>query len=384
MSNDTKNALTNFDLCLAIAQNALQSQIYRAWKVWKLKNKFTDKISEKTAYGSLEATWDTDYPVDISIEPGELGLLNLSFTIKNVSGAYGSNQTPYGSINSLSCFVDSGLLCNPVDLDWLAENDNDAHATVHDHIQGAGLNPDAFSIEYLTLHLKGLAGMVGHRVVDYGVPIAPEIEAAVAEGMNQLLFGGGDDKKTKFPFGTVVRRKSNGGNLPTFALTDFILNTTFNADPQSFNYLGMLAGRPLPMTQEAVYNGASDGLPNTWIDPATITGETGLVNGVIAIRKEVFLDNYLMPVFSQAMGESPESVGLTRRFDLRSVFGGFGSRDAQIQGCEFQGDLTITIQPSSNTLQITGGIVRYTFRDCVCACNPRWSEAGEYFGLRPL
>ena len=45
MSPDTSNVLTDFDLCVAVAQTAVDTQMSYAWKSWKRHSCFSDTIS---------------------------------------------------------------------------------------------------------------------------------------------------------------------------------------------------------------------------------------------------------------------------------------------------------------------------------------------------
>src|SRR6185503_5454274 len=101
-------------------------------------------------------------------------------------------------------------------------------------------------------------------------------------------------------------------STPTFALTDFVFDVHAGSTPDvsTLSYLGEFSGRQLP----ADANAARIKLTDDWVRRGMIDGTSGLISGVLAIRKEIFLDGYLVPELQKSLGLAPSATGLKRVF----------------------------------------------------------------------
>lgn len=59
MANDTKNSLTDFDMCLALAQKAIDSQMTAAWESWIARSEFSENGEMKDF--ALVSIYDNEF-----------------------------------------------------------------------------------------------------------------------------------------------------------------------------------------------------------------------------------------------------------------------------------------------------------------------------------
>lgn len=62
-SQTTANVLSDFDICLAVTQQAINSQMVCAWDAWKRRQNFSDKVR---IFKSQEVTGDINSIEDVS------------------------------------------------------------------------------------------------------------------------------------------------------------------------------------------------------------------------------------------------------------------------------------------------------------------------------
>src|SRR5215831_17783975 len=142
----TANALADFDLCLALAQTSIDSQMEEAWKAWKRRTNFSDRINifklkrdgqlVESAYG-LSATL-APLQVGLNVADAKLGQVKVTLTLTSGKVVYYDELTEAKSeyvINapwSISFITD--LDKKPVDLKILQQLDPQAHEVAQDVI----------------------------------------------------------------------------------------------------------------------------------------------------------------------------------------------------------------------------------------------------------
>jgi hypothetical protein len=312
---DTSNALTDFDLCVALAEIAVNSQMSAAWRAWKKRADLSDTISLfKTmkkgelvdAKTGLTATI-APLEVGLNVPDGKLGQVRVTLRLTSGSVTYVDEEAgdlAEAPIEDWTVSFVTDLDRKPVDRAALAAVDPDAARTVADVVGASGLPDDVFSIEYLFLRLTNVNLMLaGNKEIN----IPPEVPSAARDralsALNLLLNGA----LGEYPLGTVVRRNARQAT-PTFALTDFLMHVRAHPTaPQASTlaYLGMFSQRPLP----ADTNAARLALRDAWVSPGRVDGTEALVSGVMAISRSALLDRYLIPQFAAALGRQPTSAG---------------------------------------------------------------------------
>ncbi len=308
MANDTQNALTDFDLCLALSQRAINSQMEDAWKAWKRRKQFKDTISIFKIKNKDGKVVDSKYglqakiaPLEISlnVDNAKLGQVKVTLHLQSGQVVYFDEESEEKAelpIENWSISFITDLEKKPVDIDALAKIDPDVHHTAKEAIEKSGLPDSVFSIEYLFLKFTKVELLLSDNKniqIPESVPAAARNKALSC--LNFFLQG----ELGEFMLGTVVRR-NNKQATPTFALTDFIFHVQSNkdkADASTLSYLGMLANEPMPQDQ----NAARISLKDTWVRPEMIDGTAGLVSGVMAISKKVFMDKYLIPMIQNRL-----------------------------------------------------------------------------------
>ncbi|MBW7459831.1 hypothetical protein K0U00_37805, partial [Paenibacillus sepulcri] len=357
--NDSKNLLTDFDLCLAISQKAINSQMAYAWKAWKRRKQFSDTLDiyPKKNDGTPSRFGLTaeiaPLEVSLNVEDGKLGQVKVTLTLKSGNVHYydeDEEQAADQAISNWSLSFITDLDKKPVDLETIASIDPAAYETVQKTIDASGLPDDVFSIEYLFMKLTEVDLLLSdNKNVSIPAAVSQYARTRTLSCLNNLLQG----EMGEFMLGTVVRRNTKH-QTPTFAMTDFVFDVHANwkaADAAALSYLGMFSGRNLPDDR----NAARIKLSDDWINPAMIDGTQGLVSGIMAIRKEVLLDNYLMPQFMKELGASPVVDGLKRRFVFQDS-SSHTSRDLVDRKVEQSRSywLEIAIAPGTNRLDISG------------------------------
>jgi hypothetical protein len=156
-----------------------------------------------------------------------------------------------------------------------------------------------------------------------------------------------------FPLGTIVRRRKETAP-PTFAVTDFIFHVHGNsAAPQTSTlaYLCETGARALP-ADPAI---ARTKLASSWLRPEQVLGQQSSIGGILAIRRDLFFDNFLIPRLTAALGVSPTGNGFIRSF-TRSQ--GFDRTETNIVKSRTFGDqgyqLSVTLDKGSQHLTLSG------------------------------
>ena len=379
---DTTNALTDFDLCLALAQRSVDSQIGYAWKAWKRRNNFSDTLRIfKTRKGGqlVDAKTGIDatlapLTVGLNVPDGKSGQVRVTLTLRSGNVTYVDEEeggfVTY-PIRDWSVSFLSDLDKRPVDLDVLAQIDPDTHQTAKEVIAASGLPDAVFSIEYLFLKFTDIDLILSDNK---DVSIPPDVPGAARDkalsSLNFLLQG----ELGEFLLGTVVRR-NNKQATPTFAMTDFIFDVHPDgavADASTLAYLGMFSQRPLPADQTA----ARLRLTDAWVRPEQIDGTVSLVAGIMAVRRGAFMDDYLIKAFINRIGKAPSVTNLTWIFSDESQEN-WTSRDIIDREWDKgrRWNLAIAIAPGTNTLIISGRVSSHANMD---GYTLRVGELGHY------
>jgi hypothetical protein len=315
MPNDTKNSLVDFDLCLALAQQAINSQMEYAWKAWKKRSNFQDTISIfkrkeggvfVTAKTGIEATIS---PLEVNLNVSNAKLAQVGVTLRLKSGKVKyfdedeeANKTLAFKDWSISFVAD--LDKKPVDLNILRAIEPDTARTAEAAIKASGLPDSVFAIEYLFMKFTKVDLMLSdNKNVHIPLDVPSGARDKALASLNFLLQGELND----FVLGTVVRRNSKQAT-PTFALTDFVFNV--NAVPatpeaSTLSYLGMMANRTMPANLTI----ARTKLEHPWLRREMLDGTEESVAGVMAISRNIFMEKYLIPKFTSRMGKAPAVSG---------------------------------------------------------------------------
>jgi hypothetical protein len=388
--NDSKNVLTDFDLCLALTQKAINSQMGCAWKTWKRRKQLSETLD---IYPKKEDGTPSKFglsaviaplAVSLNVQDGKLGQVKVTLTLQSGKVHYYDEDQETAAdqaITNWSISFLTDLDKKPVDLATLQLIDPDAHGAAKQTIGRSGLPEDVFSIEYLFMKLTEVDLLLAdNKNVSIPDNVSQYARSKALSCLNLLLKG----DMGEFMLGTVVRRNTKH-SVPTFAMTDFVFDVHANwtaADAATLSYLGMLSGRNLP----ADINAARIKLEDQWVDPSMIDGTQGLVSGIMAIRKEVFLDNYLMPLFIRELGFKPSVDGLKRRFDFTDSSSNT-SRDIIDHKIEQSRgySLEIGIATGTNRLDISGSI-NSSFTYTEHTLGPAGMETArlEAAGYRPI
>lgn len=408
MPVNTSNALTDFDLCLALAQKAINSQMTYAWRAWKRRSNFQDTIRIfKTRKGGavvdaktgLEATI-APLTVSLNVPDGKLGQVRVTLGLTSGTVTYIDDETgeltPYRFKDWAVSFI-TDLDKKPVDLDTLRRIDPDTHQTARKVIEESGLPDALFSIEYLFMKFTDVDLMLADNK---DVRIPADVPGAARDralsSLNFLLQG----DLGEFMLGTVVRR-NNKQATPTFAMTDFIFDVHPNPKAPAAStlaYLGMFSNRALPADR----NAARLKLPDGWVSPGQLDGTQGLVSGVMVIRKGVFMDQYLIPEFARVIGRQPIAGGyegagaslLGKSAHPDPLKWGFLDADSQTSSSkdlikrEYDWGrgyaLDIAVVPGSNRLSITGKVFSHATYDGYTLGANWHTEWIHYSGSQPL
>lgn len=340
MANDTKNALTDFDMCLALAQKAINSQMKAAWKAWIARSEF-GKIPEmedfalvdifpltrkgkRSKYG-LSAEF-APLTVDLNVSNSKLGQVKVTLHLQSGTVSYfdeDEEERASQEIKNWSVSFLSDLDKEPCDLATLDIIDPDLSLPVRKAILESGLPDSVFSIEYLFMKFTQVDLLLSDNK-DINIPsdVPAPARAKALTSINKMLQG---ETNGNFMMGAVVRRSKSKSSvpLPTFALTDFVFNVNANkSDPgaSTLSYLGMFARQPLPTD----IDNARLKLTDHWVQPEMLDGRGGLISGTMAISKERFLDQYLIKRVTAEVKISPQKsrtiVSYKRSFPPTPVY----------------------------------------------------------------
>lgn len=354
-TGDTTNALSDFDMCLAISEGALNAQIARAWPSWLSSSGFTPTLDIFTTLKNGQLV-PSPFGVHVEMAP-----LTLSLSVPN--GRPGQVQVTLNwqagtvkyfdeaegvpaelAIQGWSFTFISDLNRRAVDMNILEQLDPTLRDAVQRAIARASLPDDIFAVESLFLDVTHASGILeDNRALHtpQGVPDAARDRGAAA--MRYFL-----QSMKPFMLGTVVRPRRDP-RLTTFALSDLI----FDLDPvngraglSSLNYLGVFAQRALPTNQAEALGRLGD----LWV-------RSGQAHGVLAIGKGAFIERYLLPQFTARIGVAPSGGGLSWTYS-----GGNNESwtSSDIIDREWsrgkEWSLTIAIVPGTNQLRIGGRV----------------------------
>lgn len=363
---DSKNTLTDFDMALALTQQAINTQLQFAWKAWVRRKNIQDEIVlpkfKLNKNGQpVPATFGiraklAPLTIDFNVPNGKLGQVNVTLHLLSGTVTYFDEEVEDKAtfpIDNWSITVVVDLDKKPVDLKALEAIDPDAKNIAQETIAKSGLPESVFSIEYLFLKFTNVNLLLsGGQQIHIPAEVPQPARTKALESLNLLLQG----ELGEFMLGTVVRRNREQAT-PTFAMTDFVFHVDPNAEAaeaSTLSYLGMFSNRSLPVDR----NAARIKLSDDWIRPDQINGQTSLVSGVMAIRKEKFFDEYLIPLFTQQIGRSPIINGNTRTYSIREsrTINPSNIGVQRFLDCKDGYDLSITLVPGTNVLNISGTI----------------------------
>lgn len=387
MVNDTNNSLIDFDMCLALAQKAINSQMTAAWDSWIARSEFSAtnemkdfalikifplKSNGKPSPYGLEAEF-APLTVSLYVPNGKLGQVEVTLHLKSGTVTYfDEEEEEKGSydFNNWSVSFLTDLDKKPCDLDMLQQIDPVVRGTVEEVIQKSGLPDSVFSIEYLFMKFTQVNLLLSdNKNIHIPEDVPKAVRTKALTSLNELLQG----KNGDFMLGTVVRRskeKSKEAILPTFALTDFIFNVKADSVPEAstLSYLGMFSRRPLPNNIDT----ARIALQDNWVRPEMLDGTQGSISGVMAISKQVFMEQYLIGKLSRCLeGETLESSGLTWTFTKQEQ-SRMQKREIALMippylNCSYDSAksywLKLTIQPGTNQISISGRIDSHALYD---------------------
>lgn len=381
----TTNALNDFDLCLALSQASINTQLGFGWKAWKARKQLADTFD-------LLITKDDDgkvVPSKLGLKSVKVAPLTVSLAIKDAmrnqvmvhlrleSGTVAYFDEEKGvpaeyPIKDWEISFITNLEQQPVDLQALKQIDPQGHETTQALIKASGLPDSVFSIEYLFLKLTNLQLLLPGNTKSQIPDKVPRSAYRRAVDVIDLWF---DKQVGSYLLGTVVRRNTKQAT-PTFAMTDFVFSIRGHdkvPDASTLNYLGEFSGRVLPSD----LNGARDKLKDAWLKPEQINGQESSVAGVMAIGSAVFLERYLLPKVASALftfdfpsmlnvGHGyqggvtppvPPRKGLTWTLSRSETEREFASRFlAERTVAEGGYNVDFTVKPSTNQISINGRV----------------------------
>lgn len=302
----TTNALTDFDLCLAMSQASIDTQLGFAWKAWKARKQLPDvfdlldkkKDGGTSKYG-LTKLKIAPLTVSLAVPNAMRNQVMVHLRLESGTVVYYDEETEAAAeypIKAWGISFITSLETQPVDLQKLAQIDPKGHATADQLIKESGLPESVFSIEYLFLKLTDLQLRLSGNIKSQIPPDVPRSASGKALDTIDRWF---DKEVGHYLLGTVVRRNTKQAT-PTFAMTDFVFSIHGNDKvpvASTLNYLGEFSARPLPTD----IDGARDKLKDAWLRPEQINGQESNVAGVMAISSAIFLEKYLIPKIAEAL-----------------------------------------------------------------------------------
>jgi hypothetical protein len=422
---DTENALVDFDMCLALAQRAINSQMTAAWETWITRSEFSTTGEMKDF--ALVSIYDNEFQtsglevefdplsVSLSVPSGKLGQVKVTLHLK--SGTVFSEKTDFTRAERraiddevediIAEAIEKGILSakdkdndavfdqymakykkenperfrtgtaianwsisfltdldkKPCDLNLLAQIDPQAHEAASKCIQDSGLPDSVFSIEYLFMKFTQVDLLLSdNRDINIPADVSKATSERARSCLNTLLRGNNGE----FMLGTVVRRSKtqSQGALPTFALTDFIFNVKSDAVPEAstLSYLGMFSRRPLPSNIDS----ARLALQDNWVRPEMLDGTRGLISGTMAISRERFVDQYLMGRVAAKLQKSYVRDASKLKWTFSDVTQQRSDTRDIIDRKWDTGsswNLEIAIVPGTSALRISGSISSHAYMD---------------------
>lgn len=387
----TRNALTEFDLCLALAQASIDEQLKQAWKAWMRRKSIVDTVVIKKSHDDDGKLIDSKYgltarlgslQVSLAVKDGKLGQVAVTLPILHGKVEYyddAHDRAAAAEFDNGSVSFITDLDKKPVDLKALAAIDSATQETVAKLISDTGLPEDVFSIEYLFLRLTDVDLLISDNREIKLPPLPEAAHTKVLTSLNILLNG----EMGEYMMGTVLRRNTEHAT-PTFAMTDFIFNVRANWDDgraSTLEYLGEFAGRGLPADQTA----ARLRLADAWLRPEQIDGRESSVAGIMAISRSSVIERLIIAEFSAGIGLTPTQSGLSWAYQKTNT----SSHEQktiirQIFSTEQSYSLTLTIVPNANRLDLTGSVsakVHYEGHIYIDDAKTEWIYVE---GIRPV
>lgn len=378
MTNDTKNSLTDFDMCLALAQKAINSQMKAAWDIWLERSESSNieemqnfalvsifplkKNGKPSKYG-LKAEL-APLTVSLYVPNAKLGQVEVTLHLQSGTVTYFDEEEEEKAdydIKDWSVSFLTDLDKQPCDLKTLERIDPNVRSSVQKVIEQSGLDDNSvFSIEYLFMKFTQVNLLLSDNKdikIPDNVPRAARNKAL--DCLNQMLQGNSNE----FMMGTVVRRSKTKSEspLPTFALTDFIFDVKADEVPEAstLSYLGMFERRPLPSNIDK----ARIALQDNWVSPEMLDGRKGSFAGVMAISKSRFVDEHILKAFKEILPqgtkeEAKPTKSTGKKYTLPPKKSKFTEK--RILAIEYDFDnqtdlwLEVEIQKGSNKLEIKG------------------------------
>jgi hypothetical protein len=299
--NPTENALSDFDLCLARSQEALNTQIARSWSRW-MKEKVEVFYAYKDGKVGPSKTGMRAYVGPIQLEMAEPNgrLDQIRVKVNLLSGVVtyfdADGELRDYSFSTWQFSVLMSLNSSAVDANYLELIDPDGAKSVRFCVKKSGLPDSAFSIECLFLKSTDTRGRGEENVTVMPLANAPgEAEIVMKRCVNLWRQG----EVGRFLLGTVTRPAPSPSPPPTFSVTSLIFNVHADFEKPSAStlaWLGMMEGRPLPDLTPAVTK-----LTDSWLRPPTDRPGV-LPMGVMGISRNMFMDRYVIPKFAAALG----------------------------------------------------------------------------------
>ncbi|KAA5534535.1 hypothetical protein F0919_07900 [Taibaiella lutea] len=369
MNSDSHNSLVQFDLCMCLSEDAINTQLETAWASWKARKKWDNKISlfltkvdKKTGVQtpSREGIKSTIAPLKISLNVpnGKFGQVLVTLTLDEGTVFYrGDDGIEEETIEDWNFSFIADLDKKPVDMEALKKIDPSAFQEANELIDSAkeskkDLSDSVFSIEYLFMKFTNVDTMLIDNRSSSIPKNANEDAVIVAKrAIGNLLKGEMNDQ---FILGTVVRRTSRK-STPTFALTDFIFHVHTHPAVSTLDYLGMLSDNPLPND----INAARSLITSPWIQPELMNGETQLLNGAMIISKKSYFDFYLIPYILKVLGADNISYE-NLRYKFSDSKRNTGKQDLGLYFASYDNEnkweVNMEIVPGTNRIKIEGFI----------------------------
>lgn len=200
-TSDTKNSLTDFDMCLALAQKAINDQMKAAWETWIARSEFSTtgemqdfalvslyplkRDGTPSAYG-LEAEF-APLTVSLNVESGKLGQVRVTLHLMEGTVTYFDEEIEEKAtypIKNWSISFLTDLDKKPCDLNVLREIDPQAHEAAAQCIQKSGLPDSVFSIEYLFMKFTEVDLLLSDNK---DIDIPPDVPKAASERARSSL-----------------------------------------------------------------------------------------------------------------------------------------------------------------------------------------------------
>jgi hypothetical protein len=368
--------LTDFNLCLALSQKAINRQLATAWEIWKRNSGFTDSVrifwTEQNgrlieSQRGLEARIDP-IMISLNVPDGRLGQVRVTLRLPSGKVRYfdefDGRLVDYPFENwSVSYLTDLEKI--PVTPASLQKTDPEAYKVAQSVISRQ--SNSVFSIEYLFMKFTEVGLMVtGNKQPNIPDRVDEAARNQALACLKLLLNGELNGSKGGYLLGTVVHRTNPPGEA-TFALTDFLFNVQSNtqsAEAATLSYLGQVANQPMP----ADANAARIRTPhvNSWVPAPMLDGTQGVVDGVMAISRTVFFDKYLLPQFTRRIGKRPAINGLTYSFgDVAKHVSNTSDIIKRYWTSSTSWSLSLTPRVGTNRIEISGQVTSSAHMDGV-------------------